>query len=254
VSELSPESWELIEHSRHAGGPTAAQRAAMKHAIVAAVLIPSAAAASTAGAVKAAGLSVATKLGLVVAAVSVGGWVTWQVMASSAEPILVPLPVVTAALEPPVVREEPVVVAMPEEIAEVISPPAPAPVVIAKPAVKPLVVVAAVEPEVRPAPPAPVLVPTEKEVEATLAKEVAALAGAMGAVDGKQFAVALEQVSGYREAFPKGLLETEAGVLEVLALCGLKRVDEAREAARSLPVNNPAVRRLERSCIRPSGK
>lgn len=246
MNDLSPESRKLIEHSRHAGGPTAAQRAAMKTAILGAVLIPGAAAASTAGAVKAAGLSVAAKIGLVVAAVSVSGLVTWQVMASSP---VEPVAVVAEAVAEPVVEEiaAPVAAPVPEEVPEVVVPPAP--VAVPKPVVvkRPVVVAAP------PPPPAPII-PTEKEVEATLAKEVAALAGAMGAVDGKQFTVALEQVSGYRDAFPNGLLETEAGVLEVLALCGLKRVDEAREAARSLPVNNPAVRRLERSCIRPGGK
>lgn len=251
MSSLSPEARKLLESTRGAGGPSAAQRANMKRAVLAGALLPgtAAAASSTAAAVKAAGVGFAAKLTIaaVVAGVGVGVWVTWQLAAPSEVPAEV---AVTTAVRAP----EPVAVAEPVVVAEaVVVPEAP---------VLPAPVVAAPRPPVRVEPAAPVVaapapIPEETPVKAppppvdeeTLSREVAALSGTMNAVDAKQFSVALEQLVGYRAAFPHGALETEASVLEVLALCGLGRGDEARAIGRMLPVNNPAVRRLDRSCI-----
>lgn len=245
MSSLSPEARGLLDTVRTAGGPSALQRSAMKQAVLAAVLLPATAAAGSAiGTAKATGLALAAKLGLVVASVGVGAALIWQ-LASPA--VVLPEPLVKA----PAVVEAPAVTPS--------TPPSP-PVVAAAPEAAPRpaparAVRAAALPGVKEAPPviqeAPAPAPAAVVDEATLSREIAALSGAMGAVDSKTYAVALEQLSSYRAAFPAGLLETEARVLEVLALCGLGRVEAARAAAGPLPVNNPAVRRLERSCIAP---
>jgi hypothetical protein len=88
--------------------------------------------------------------------------------------------------------------------------------------------------------------------DAPLRRELGTVAGAMAALDAARFSEALETVIRYRETFPTGALITEARVLEVLALCGLGRRDEAQRAAAAIgPAegNNPAVRRLSRSCV-----
>ncbi len=251
MSSLSPEARKLMENSRSAGGPTSAQRAAMRNAVLGAVLVPTAAAATATatastgatvvGGVKATGLALALKLSVVVVSVAVGATVTWKGVAPAA-PVPEVAPVVVAARPAVVVPPPPEPMVEAPEVAEEVAP-APAPVVIAKPSRVEKAPVIVAETMVPP-PPAPVVAE-----DPTLSQEVAALAGAMGAVDNKQFGVALQQLQTYRAAFPTGALETEASVLEVLALCGLNRVDEARAAAKSLPANNPAVRRLERSCI-----
>lgn len=251
MSSLSPEARKLLESSRHAGGPTSAQRAAMKSAVLGAVLVPGAAAGSTAAAVsgaKATGLGLAAKLGLALVVVGLGAAVTWQLVA--------PVPVeavahVALADSLPPVPPEVIAAVEPLEVVE------PQPTAVEEPRPSPLQPPRAVVPRlaapraevVTADPDQPPVTPPAAVEDPTLARELAALSGAMGAVDSRQFAVALEQLSTYRAAFPSGALGTEAGVLEVMALCGLGKVEEARTAAHSLPSNNPAVRRLERSCI-----
>ena len=274
MSSLSPEARKLLDGSRAAGGPSAAQRAAMKQAVLAAGLLPGTAAASSAvGGAKAAGLGLAAKLSLVVVSVAVGSTLVWQALSPATpgasdevSPELMQSPgIVTFALP----RAEPV-----EPQAPIAEPPAavdPPRAAVADLRVGPT----GPQPGVAETPPAAARIATPREPgtqgpsapaatapleatpppprapvdDATLSKEIAAVSRAMGAVDAKTWAVALAQVSAYRATFPAGALETEASVVEVLALCGLGRVDEARAAAASLPANNPAVRRLERSCI-----
>ena len=258
MSSLSPEARKLLEASRSAGAPSAAQRVAMKQAVLASVVLPGTAAAvsSAATGAKAAGLALATKVGLVIAVVAIGAVAVMRLTA--------PTPFEQQALDAldahQAARAQPPVPERAELQAEETPPPPQQPAVpgVVAPRLAPARV--AVPPPAAPPPAAPVVVealpppPARTAVdEATLSREIAALSGAMGAVDSKTYAVALEQLTQYRSAFPTGLLETEASVLEVLALCGLGRVDEARAAGQSLPANNPAVRRLERSCIA-SGK
>jgi len=288
VSSLSPEARKLLDGSRAAGGPSAAQRAAMKQAVLAAGLLPGTAAASSAvGGAKAAGLGLAAKLSLVVVSVAVGSTLVWQALSPATpgasdevSPELMQSPgIVTFALP----RAEPVEPQAPiAEPPAAVDPPrgtgAEPQVARAQPPVAegaPRVGPTGPQPGVAETPPAATRIATPREPgtqgpsapaatppleatpppprapvdDATLSKEIAAVSRAMGAVDAKTWAVALAQVSSYRATFPAGALETEASVVEVLALCGLGRVDEARAAAASLPANNPAVRRLERSCI-----
>jgi hypothetical protein len=252
--DVSPEARQLLEASRGAGGPTAAQRTGMKRAVLAAALLPGTAAAATtvAGGAKATGLALAGKLGILVASIAVGSAVVWTAIGTRAVEVPAPLTIVQPSAErteapPPPVQIE-VAPLVPVEIVPGVAVAPPAPVVprVAVPRVESPSPVEPISP-----PPAPAQVVID---EATLSREVAALSGAMGAIDAKTYAVALEQISHYRAAFPAGLLKTEASVVEALALCGLGRVDEARRAADALPANNPAVRRLERSCVAEAGK
>ncbi len=248
MSDLSPEARALLESTRRAGGPTAAQRAAMKKAVVAATLAPASAAASTGASTtvttgaKATGLWLAAKLGLVLVALGgLGAAVAWKLPALGQQSAPVWTPPPAAEVAPPALQVDAVKAELiePEAMLPPLQVVPPAPIRVAKAA---KVESVPSQDEVPPAPVAP-------HEEATLSREVAALSRAMKAVDEKQYAAALEQVAGYRAEFPTGALGTEAGVVEVLALCGTGQADAARAAAQSLPANNPAVRRLERSCI-----
>ncbi len=241
MSELSPEARQLLDATRSAGGPSAAQRLAMKKAVLSSVAAPAAVVAVKAG--------LGLKLG--VAAVALGMAAAAYVALSPAaeelpersrgpapvselpEPSRGPALVVEAPAPEPEPEPAPVVVA--------VKPPAPKPVAVA--------VVAVPEPiaESPPAPPPPVPAVVD---EATLSREVSAIEEANETVREGRFDDALTQLGHYADEFPSGALATEAAVVKVIALCGLNRVDEARAIGAKLPTNNPAVRRLEHSCIK----
>jgi hypothetical protein len=86
---MSPEAQRLLEAGRAVSGPTPARRAAMKHAILAAVVAPGAAtAAATTAAVSSQGAAAVSTVKLVVlglCAVATGAGVTWVVAAPRAE-------------------------------------------------------------------------------------------------------------------------------------------------------------------------
>lgn len=85
------------------------------------------------------------------------------------------------------------------------------------------------------------------------ARELESLDRSVRALDSEQFAEALAEAREFTRAFPQSQFVTEAQVVEVLALCGLTRFEEARASAARLPPSsgsNPAVRRLEDSCAR----
>lgn len=89
--------------------------------------------------------------------------------------------------------------------------------------------------------------------EEGLRVELLSLDRAVKAVDAERFQEALSAARAFRGRYPTSDFLTEAGVVEVLALCGLARVDEARAAEAALPATaaqNPVVRRLENSCAR----
>jgi hypothetical protein len=311
MSALSPEARELLEATRKAGGPTAAQRAAMKHAVLAVVAVPASTAAAGAGGVKAAGLGLAAKLGMVAVAVCVAAGLVWRIQgAKEVAPGVVngsvgtvqPAATDRAAIDQVAIDRAAIDQAASDRAAsdraasdraandraandqvandqvandQVANHPAandPAAQRVNSATVSPgapdglephssrmrskddsVLPLSKDAPSARdergssPEAQQPSLPPVVDD--ATLSREVAALSSAMGAVDGKHFAAALDQLTNYRAEFPVRALDTEASVVEVLALCGLGRVDEARAAAASLPANNPAVRRLERSCI-----
>jgi hypothetical protein len=84
------------------------------------------------------------------------------------------------------------------------------------------------------------------------AAEVTALSAAMEALDAKDFTQALDLARTARRAHPTGALRPELTLLEVEALCGLSRVDEAQDVADAMPpVDRTALvrERLRRSCV-----
>jgi hypothetical protein len=214
MSALSPEARKLLQRSHGAGGPSSTQRAAMKRAVLGAVLVPSVAAAATTGAsvaatgasvAKAAGIGLAAKLSAVVVSVGVGAGLMWQVVSPArVPPERVAQVVVSARVEPRVAPiPEPSQEAVQEQVDEApgafeqvgAAELAPSPVISARPndtRAPPRRVAAPVEAIAAPRAgqdPAPVA--REHAVdEATLSREVAALSGAMGAGEAKQFAVA----------------------------------------------------------------
>lgn len=240
MSELSPEARQLLDGTRGVGGPTAAQRLAMKKAVLGAVASPVAAPAG----VKSALLAKISTAVVVIGAV--GGAIAFKLM--DPEPVETKEAVSRVEARADVVAAAPAPEIVPVEEAPPL-PPAPEPVrapVVKKVAPAPVIA----EAPAAPPPPAPEPAPAPKVDEETLAKEVAAVSAAMVTVQNGNFDQALAEVETYQDDFPSGALHVEAAVVKVLALCGLKRVDEARAIAATVPASNPAARRLERSCIR----
>jgi hypothetical protein len=231
---MSPEAQRLLDESRKVGGPTAAQRATMKSVVMGAGLATGTAAAGTAAA-KTVGAGLGVKLMVVAVVVVVGATVAWK----AKEPETVKTAVVVPRAIVPAPLPEPVRVI--EVPAPVVVAPEPPPHAVIKP--KP---VPAAEPQV-----AEFVAPAREPIDtsASLTLEMRAMTNAMNEIDGKRYAAALEQVDAYRARFPSGQLTTEAGVMQVLALCGLGRVEEARAAAEVLPRENPTVHRLDSSCV-----
>ncbi len=115
----------------------------------------------------------------------------------------------------------------------------------------------AVAARVREAPPLPAPEPPARAPRAAdpegLRRELEALDRAVRAVDEERFAEGLAAARAFQGQYPRSEFATEARVVEVLALCGLARVDEARSVSAALPTSaagNPALRRLEHSCAR----
>jgi hypothetical protein len=88
----------------------------------------------------------------------------------------------------------------------------------------------------------------------SIAAEIQALDKALAEVDAGRWAQALDLLARYRASFPQGALATEARTLEVLALCGHGRTDEAKALGRGLldgAAASPTLMRLRHSCIAP---
>ncbi|MBK7862895.1 MAG: hypothetical protein IPJ65_30655 [Archangiaceae bacterium] len=98
----------------------------------------------------------------------------------------------------------------------------------------------------RPRPPARPLAPMASSAEVLEVKQ------ALAEVSRDRFEAALARVRALSARFPQSLLATEAQTVEVLALCGLQRRDEAEALAQALrrrdPLN-PSLRRLDASCV-----
>ena len=103
--------------------------------------------------------------------------------------------------------------------------------------------------------PSEVALPVEEALPAvtapSLEEELMLLDQALAATDTQSWADADAALVRYKERFPTGTMQDEAGTLEVLTSCGQGRVEEARAQARLLyqraPMN-PSVQRLKRSC------
>ncbi len=234
MSPSDRKATELIAAGRSVAGPSPEQRAAMKRAVIAAV---AAAPVVAVGAARARGAAKVTTVKLVVVTLGVVGAaaVSWWVQASESTPPR-PTPIVSPM---PAARPEP-------RRDPVVESPAPAP--------------SSAPTQVRPRPPPPRPGPgpvTGSAVSAekpTLDAEVTALTEAMAEVDAQHHAAALTALAKYKAHFPNGVLASEAGVVEVLALCGLDRVTEAKARAtelRETDAANPSLRRLANSCVAP---
>lgn len=218
MSELSPKAKALMRQASRGGGPTDPQRRALKVAVLG----------STASAVAAAAT---TKVLLSLLVAVVGGGVLVATRAGHpSSPELPDETAAPAAVPPPVART-----AKPVQVSVARTNAQPAPNNQPKRDVKPTVPV-----ELAPTP-----VPT------SLALELDALERAVVAVEAKRFDEGLRLARAFLKDFPASEFVIEARVVEVLALCGVSRVDEARRAAGQLPSGaseNPAVRRLDDSC------
>jgi hypothetical protein len=251
MTTLNSEARRLVEATRTAGGPSRLQLDAMKRSVLAQVAgVPATARAgnpTAASTAKVGGAQVAAvgKLGVVLLAGLIGAIFAIRELRSPAA--------TEARVEPAVLRVagpeapqalSPASVAPPVE-PSALEPPPTAPAVPSRPAAR----------REQPHPAVATARPPAKDLGA-LAREVAALEGAMKAVKAERYAGALAQLRSYRSAFPAGELSVEASVLEVLSLCGAGRIDEARTKGRELRVQaagNPAIRRLEKSCLSEQG-
>jgi hypothetical protein len=235
MTELSPRAKELMRQASRGGGPTDQQRRALKRTVMGAVLAPAVAAAATTKFVLA---------GLLVGAIGAGGIAASVVFSSHArrsEPPAAEARVIGSSVE--ATPTAPVVSA------------APSPEATPVPSKKPLAVEA---PEASPSVRQQALPRSAPEIgtppasEATgLALELQTLDRAVRAVDADHFDEGLVAARGFLRDYPASEFAIEARVVEVLALCGLSRIDEARSAAARLPPGaslNPAVRRLDDSC------
>ena len=253
MTDLSSQARKLITRASQAGGPSGAQRHGMKKTIAAAMLAPVAAAAAAGGAT---GYGMAATVVAAAISISVGAGATWVVMQSAKPPVTPratlarqstveslrgrrPDAIPPASLAPDV-PPEPVVSALPPVTA--------AKARTAEPSfaqrTAPLV-----EPERFLQPPRAAGEKGEASA-AILALEVEALVDAMRAIDESSFDEALARLERYRREFPTGQLAIEERVLRVLGLCGAGRVTEAKQLSASLEGSaNPAVRRLDRSCV-----
>lgn len=86
----------------------------------------------------------------------------------------------------------------------------------------------------------------------TIKEELQLLRTARAALDRNQPAGALDALDLHRRRFPKGVLRQERITAEVLALCMLGRVEEARTSARqlaSIAPSSPHLARLRNSCV-----
>jgi hypothetical protein len=222
MSELSPRAQELLKRASTGGGPTEAQRKAVKRGVMAVGVASTLAAAATTKF-----LIIGLTIGAAAGALAVVGLrgSSPHVEAPQVTPAQPAPPVEVIAPQP---RQEP-----PSDRVE---PPR-----VEKPKIPPGV-------RERPAPPLP---PSPAPIS-TLARELAALDHAVRAIDAGQFEQGLSEARDFLEEFPESELALEARVVEVLALCGLSRVDEAQSIVSSFALEsrrNPAVRRLENSCV-----
>ena len=99
----------------------------------------------------------------------------------------------------------------------------------------------------RPAPkPVPLVLPT--------ARELAVLRSALDRIDALEWNEGLAFLDRHDAEFSEGALRDEAGVLRVLALCGLEQVSAAFDVAaqvRARSPKSPALARLSGSCVSP---
>jgi hypothetical protein len=253
MTELSVEARALIERVGLADGPSAERRARVKRRLVAALVttgagiggVTSAAAASAhAGAAGVAlGTATASK-----GALTVGSIAVW-LAAGAGLGTLVSAPALVTRLkaaEHPAVAAAPVVrpVAAPHTAAALVRAPAAV--------ATPLVQAPQAEPQRAPAVKAQeVTLAPAASPAASLADETRVLANARGALAAGRAGAALALLDEHARRFPSGALAEERSAVQVLSLCALGRVEEAKQVADafvSRAPRSPLLPRLRGSC------
>lgn len=222
MSELGPESRELVSAGRAAFKPTAADRERVLQ-----VLVPQLGT-STAGSMAVAhgaARSIVGKLSLVVVGLGVvgGGMMLMQ-------PENPPPKLVTPIVAPPSAPVVPVVIDRAAPLEAPSAPPSNEPVT--------------TEPAKAPA-------PTSSRAEDHLAAEVAILSRAGAALRGGRPGAALEALDEHQRRFPSGVLSQERSAARIQALCALGRTREGlAELARleRRAPTSPHVVRARKAC------
>ncbi len=199
-----------------------------------------------------------TVLGLAIIAVTGGAVLAVMHRAPPAVAPKASSPPAVAVVTPSIATTEPAVPAEPQAVTGVRSRPVRA-LVVAPPAVRAApegLTPAPVESDAPAVTSAPVTALPTAPVRAapSIAAEIKALDETLAAIDAGRWAQALDMLARYRASFPQGALATEARTLEVLALCGLGRADDARALGRGLlrdAATSPTISRLRHSCIAP---
>jgi hypothetical protein len=273
VNDLNERARALIDTAKSQGGLTPERRARLTASISAATAAGAALAGTGSASAAAPAAASVIKLGVVgLLAVGVGVGGTWTVSRlvtrspRAAAPVSHGAPASTREAAPsaaPAVPAEPVVVARAGDERPPAAPtPTPTPARAPKPnAASPEIerpAPAAETPPVFEAPPAAAPEPLARGVEEdSTAEEVRALSQATEALRARDFERARTLARGARMRFPRGVLRAELTLVEIEALCGLQRTDDARSLADTLTSGDRTalvVDRLGRSCAGPGGR
>lgn len=266
MNDLDERARALIDTAKSQGGLTPERRARLTRSISAATAAGAALAATSSATAATPAAAAVIKLGVVgLVAMGVGVAGTWTVSRLVSRSPQATAPGSQGSTWAP--RGAPAPSAEPEanRAAQVVAPsddertrapltqtptPAPKPSAAASPARErpaPAAVTPALD-ESTPADPKP---PARLVEEDSTAEEVRALSQATEALRTRDFEHALTFARGARVRFPRGVLHAELTLVEVDALCGLQRVDEARSLADTLTVAERTalvIDRLGRSC------
>jgi hypothetical protein len=268
---LSDEGRRLVDDARAGYGPAPADRARVLSALAARVAASAAASGSAAASLSGVAAAKGTILGVVavaaIGAVSVGYW------RSGRDARVTPPPVTTSAVRDPdrapaPVANEPPPASPPAEAprerphrarseprllraaARSPAPPAAAPAPLAAAPAPPPATPAplAATPAPLAAAPRPDVVP---ETRPDVAGEVALLARAQKALADGDFRRCLRLLDRHAAAFPRGMLTEERAAARIIALCGLGRVETARDelgAFLSRAPASPLAERVKHAC------
>lgn len=234
----------LIEQARPALGPSDAQRARLKRAVLAAAVGSAAAgtaavASGTGASATTAGVGLGTKIAIAVfavAAVGGGAWLATRDEAAPAssevhEPVSAPPPIEPAVEPGPVVAPPPTIEPAAEPV-PVVTPPSTA------------------QPEVEEAPARDSHPPIEPDF-ASIERETELLREAHAASQRGDARAALALLEQHARQFPRGALAAERRGLRILALCDAGEVDTARREVPAFLRGHPPAglaQRVARSC------
>ncbi len=240
MSDLSPRAEALLRTAREVEKPRAGQKELVRAALATALptAVVGAAAAKASGVASGAVAAKATTIVLIGTLVGAGAVGVWSV--TRASPNVASVPAVRAV--------EPVAEPAPPStsVVEPASPPVVAPLVVPKPASVPHRRVRH-EPTVAVSSPS---APSEEKPSCTLAEELAELREGQAALREGAPQRALAAFDRHRLRCVGGTLVEEREAGRIVALCALKRLDEAREALgqfRAAAPRSPHLARVEQA-------